>query len=105
MKKLMIVGLFFVCSVSCTFALTTNKLGNDTYISANQVHDTHFKAKSYYTNGSIYLKQEKYREAMDSYYEAKKLFELANDKENAKKAEEAMNHAMEMRCEFGDYCQ
>lgn len=67
--------------------------------------DTAFTAKNYYSMGNVYLKQEKYREAVDSYYNAKKLFESIGDKENAKKAEEAYEMAGEMRCEFGDYCQ
>lgn len=78
---------------------------NAQYSTNYEEQSTLFNAKSFFARGNVYIKQEKYREAIDSYYEAKKLFELANDKENAKKAEEAMNHAIEMRCEFGDYCQ
>ena len=65
---------------------------------------TAFTAKSKFSQGNIYLRQEKYREAIDSYYEAMKLFESIGDTENAKKAGQAYDEAIEMRCEFGDYC-
>lgn len=63
-----------------------------------------FSAKSKFSQGNIYLKQGKYREAIDSYYEAKELFESIGDTENAQKAGQAYDEAIEMRCEFGDYC-
>lgn len=65
---------------------------------------TAFTAKSKFSQGNIYLRQEKYREAIDSYYEAMKLFESIGDTENAQKAGQAYDEAIEMRCEFGDYC-
>lgn len=72
-------------------------------ISAND-EETAFTAKSKFSQGNIYLRQEKYREAIDSYYEAMKLFESIGDTENAQKAGQAYDEAIEMRCEFGDYC-
>lgn len=72
-------------------------------ISAND-EGTAFTAKSKFSQGNIYLRQEKYREAIDSYYEAMKLFESIGDTENAQKAGQAYDEAIEMRCEFGDYC-
>ena len=70
-----------------------------------QGQDTSFSAKTSFANGNLYLKQGKYREAIDSYAEAKKLFASVGDSANAQKAEQAMQQAIEMRCEFGDYCQ
>lgn len=65
---------------------------------------TAFTAKTKFAEGNIYLRQGKYREAIDNYYEAKELFESIGNTENAQKAMQAYNTALEMRCEFGDYC-
>lgn len=65
---------------------------------------TAFTAKTKFAEGNIYLRQGKYREAIDNYYEAKELFESIGDTENAQKAMQAYDTALEMRCEFGDYC-
>lgn len=77
---------------------------NSYYESSKNNEGTAFSAKSKFSQGNIYLKQGKYREAIDSYYEAKELFESIGDTENAQKAEQAYDEAIEMRCEFGDYC-
>lgn len=77
---------------------------NSYYESSKNEEGTAFSAKSKFSQGNIYLKQGKYREAIDSYYEAKELFESIGDTENAQKAEQAYDEAIEMRCEFGDYC-
>ncbi len=77
---------------------------NNYYESSKNNEGTAFSAKSKFSQGNIYLKQGKYREAIDSYYEAKELFESIGDTENAQKAEQAYDEAIEMRCEFGDYC-
>lgn len=73
--------------------------------SSSEDEGTAFTAKSNYAMGNIYLKQGKYREAIDSYYNAKMLFEAIGDTENAQKSEQIIEYAQEMRCEFGNYCQ
>ena len=77
---------------------------NSNYDTSARDEGTAFTAKSKFADGNIYLRQEKYREAIDSYYEAMKLFESIGDIENAQKAGQAYDEAIEMRCEFGDYC-
>lgn len=77
---------------------------NSYYESSKNNEDTAFSAKSKFSQGNIFLKQGKYREAIDNYYEAKELFESIGDTENAQKADQAYDEAIEMRCEFGDYC-
>ncbi len=77
---------------------------NNSYDTSARNEGTAFTAKSKFAEGNIYLRQEKYREAIDSYYEAMKLFESIGDIENAQKAGQAYDEAIEMRCEFGDYC-
>lgn len=77
---------------------------NSNYDTSARDEGTAFTAKSKFAEGNIYLRQEKYREAIDSYYEAMKLFEAIGDTENAQKAGQAYDEAIEMRCEFGDYC-
>lgn len=77
---------------------------NSNYDTSAKDEGTAFTAKSKFVEGNIYLRQEKYREAIDSYYEAMKLFESIGDTENAQKAGQAYDEAIEMRCEFGDYC-
>lgn len=77
---------------------------NSNYDTSARDEGTAFTAKSKFAEGNIYLRQEKYREAIDSYYEAMKLFESIGDTENAQKAGQAYDEALEMRCEFGDYC-
>lgn len=77
---------------------------NSYYGTSANDEGTAFTAKSKFSQGNIYLRQEKYREAIDSYYEAMKLFESIGDTENAQKAGQAYDEAIEMRCEFGDYC-
>lgn len=77
---------------------------NSYYGTSANDEGTAFTAKSKFSQGNIYLRQEKYREAIDSYYEAMKLFEAIGDTENAQKAGQAYDEAIEMRCEFGDYC-
>lgn len=77
---------------------------NSNYDTSARDEGTAFTAKSKFSQGNIYLRQEKYREAIDSYYEAKELFESVGDTENAQKAGQAYDEAIEMRCEFGDYC-
>lgn len=77
---------------------------NSNYDTSAKDEGTAFTAKSKFAEGNIYLRQEKYREAIDSYYEAMKLFEAMGDTENAQKAGQAYDEAIEMRCEFGDYC-
>ena len=81
----------------------TSKTNVSNSKSKNQ-EDININAYSKYAKGNQYLKQGKYREAIDSYYEAKELFESIGDTENAQKAEQAYEEAIEMRCEFGDYC-
>lgn len=85
---------------------TSNPLyqNNNTYNTMSKNESTSFTAKSKFADGNIFLRQEKYREAIDSYHEAKVLFESIGDIENAQKAEQAYESALEMRCEFGDYC-
>lgn len=83
----------------------THENTNDSnYDTSARDEGTAFTAKSKFSQGNIYLRQEKYREAIDSYYEAMKLFESIGDIENAQKAGQAYDEAIEMRCEFGDYC-
>lgn len=77
---------------------------NNSYDTSARNEGTAFTAKSKFAEGNIYLRQEKYREAIDSYYEAMKFFEAIGDTENAQKAGQAYDEAIEMRCEFGDYC-
>ena len=77
---------------------------NSNYDTSAKDEGTAFTAKSKFSQGNIYLRQEKYREAIDSYYEAKELFESIGDIDNAQKAGQAYDEAIEMRCEFGDYC-
>ena len=84
--------------------LTRLTLNNSNYDTSARDEGTAFTAKSKFSQGNIYLRQEKYREAIDSYYEAKELFESIGDIDNAQKAGQAYDEAIEMRCEFGDYC-
>ena len=83
----------------------TPKTNSSFVPSSTEDEGTAFTAKSNYAMGNIYLKQGKYREAIDSYYNAKMLFEAIGDTENAQKSEQVIEYAQEMRCEFGDYCQ
>lgn len=83
----------------------TPKTNSSFVPSSAEDEGTAFTAKSNYAMGNIYLKQGKYREAIDSYYNAKMLFEAIGDTENAQKSEQVIEYAQEMRCEFGDYCQ
>lgn len=84
---------------------TPENTNNSYYNPPTRDEGTAFTAKSKVAEGNLYLRQEKYREAIDSYYEAKELFESIGDNENAQKAEIGIQQATEMRCEFGDYCQ
>lgn len=86
---------------------TSNPLyqNNNTYNTMSKNESTSFTAKSKFADGNLFLRQEKYSEAIASYYEAKELFESIGDTENAQKAQQAYESALEMRCEFGDYCQ
>ena len=77
---------------------------NSNYDTSAKDEGTSLTAKFIFSQGNIYLRQEKYREAIDSYYEAKELFESIGDIDNAQKAGQAYDEAIEMRCEFGDYC-
>lgn len=74
------------------------------YANSERDEGTSFTAKTMFVQGNILLRKGKYREAIDSYYGAKELFESIGDTENAQKSERAYDEAIEMRCEFGDYC-
>lgn len=79
---------------------TSNPLyqNSNTYNMISKNESTSFTAKSKFADGNLFLRQEKYREAIE-------LFEAIGDIENAQKAQQAYESALEMRCEFGDYCQ
>lgn len=77
---------------------------NSYYANSERDEGTSFSAKSNFAQGNILLKKGKYSEAIDCYNNAKELFQSIGDTQNVQKTEQALEHAYEMQCEFGDYC-